>query len=86
MLLHFSLGNCLMIKTVLAVYVSFFVKGLASRVFNRNEGTYTRDYLGRQRLCTRQQLNQLDKGFLGNKVLIDQIMTRVISETKINIM
>jgi hypothetical protein len=82
LLLHFSLENCL---TVLAVYVSFFVKGLAPRVFNWNEGTYTRDYLARQRLCARQQLNQLDKDFLGNKVLINQIITRVMSKTKINI-
>ena len=30
-------------------------------------------------------INYVDKGFLGDKVLIDQIMTRVMSETKINI-
>jgi hypothetical protein len=38
-LLRFSLENCLTVETVLAVYVLFFVKGLAPRVFDWNEGT-----------------------------------------------
>jgi hypothetical protein len=65
MVLHFSQENCLTAETQFSqcTLLSLYHDLPHGCLIKMNEW-YTRDYLVRQRLCTRrQQLNQLDKGF-----------------------